>query len=169
MPYGPYTQEEIDDALTALIAYAGNATAACQYLKAEGMRAPASSTLAAWSRTRYWERYEELREKVSQGRENTLANNYLDAAHAATEVAMMAVEAARGRLESGRDEDPGRTAANLARVAQSATDKRLSLQGRPTQITETRDLGAILRSLAAKGIIEIPDEPAQLVEASDER
>ena len=79
---------------------------------------------------------------------------------------MMAVEAARGRLESGKDEDPGRTAANLARVAQSATDKRLSLQGRPTQITETRDLGAILRSLAAKGIIQVPDEPAQ-IEASD--
>lgn len=160
----PYTQDEIDDALTALIAYAGQPTAACNYLKAEGMRAPHPATLTAWSRTRYWERYEELREKVAAGRENTLANNYLDAAHAATEVAMLAVEAARGRLESGKDEDPGRTAANLARVAQSATDKRLSLQGRPTQIVENRNIGEILRSLAAKGIIEIPDEPAQLVE-----
>src|SRR5438270_8571026 len=131
-PGDAWKQDEIDDALTALIAYAGNANAACRYLQAEGMRAPTSGTLTAWARTRYWERYEELREKVAQGRENTLANNYLDAAHSATEVAMMAVEAARGRLESGKDEDPARTAANLARVAQSATDKRLSLQGRPT-------------------------------------
>ena len=162
----PYTQEDIDDALTAMIAFAGNSNEAVRYLEAQGINAPTQQTLWRWARTTHWQRYEELRETVAQRRENTLANNYLDAAHAATEVAMMAVEAARGRLESGKDEDPGRTAANLARVAQSATDKRLSLQGRPTQITETRDLGAILRSLAAKGIIQVPDEPAQ-IEASD--
>lgn len=160
----PYTQEDIDNALTALIAYAGNGTAACKWLNAQGMNAPNATSLLAWARTTHWERYEELREKVAAKAENTLANNYLDAAREATEVAMMAVNAARGRLESGQDDDPGRTAANLARVAQSATDKRLSLQGRPTQITENRNLGEILRSLAAKGIIEIPDEVPELTE-----
>ena len=167
MPPVTYTQEEIDDALTALIAYAGNASAACRWLEAQGMRTPNSATVAAWSRTTHWERYEELREKFSQQAEHALTNNYRDAARAATEVAMMAVEAARGRLESGRDEDPARSGANLMSIARQATDKQLSLQGRPTQIVENRNLGEILRSLAAKGIIEIPDEPAQLVESNE--
>src|SRR5581483_6033768 len=162
MPGDPYAQEEIDTALTALIAYAGNANAARKYLEQSGERAPSATTLLSWSRTLHWERYEELREKFSQKMENTLAANYLDAARYATETAMLAVDKARERLEDGRDDDPGRTAANLSRVAQSATDKRRSRQGTPTQITETRNLGEILRSLAAKGIVQLPDEPAQI-------
>ena len=75
----PYTQEDIDNALTALIAYAGNASAACKWLEAQGMRTPIPATVAAWSRTTHWERYEELREKFSQQAEHALTNNYRDA------------------------------------------------------------------------------------------
>lgn len=159
-----FTQEQIDDALTALIAYAGNATAAHEYLEAEGKRAPTPQTLRKWSRTVHWQRYEELRDQFAGKREATLVHNYLDASLRATEAMNLAVDKAKGKLEAGADNDPARTAANLAMVARSATDKRLALQGRPTQIHETRDLGAILRSLAAKGVISVPDEPAQITE-----
>lgn len=154
----PYTQEEIDDALTALIAYAGNANGAIRYLESVGKRAPISQTLLAWSRTKHWERYEELREKVAARNESTLANNYLDAARFATETAMLAVQKARDRLEKNQDDDPARTAANLARVAQASTDKRLALQGRPTQITENRNVTEMVRSLVARGVLALPEE-----------
>jgi len=163
----PYTQQEIDEALTAVIAHAGSCSGAIRYLKAEGKRAPAWQTLQNWCRVKHWERYEELREKFAQKAEDTLANNYLDAARYATEVQMLAVDKAKERLEKGKDEDPARTAANLSQVSARSTDKRLSLQGRPTTITETRDLGAILRSLAAKGVVHLPDEPEQIEAGSD--
>ena len=163
-----YTQEEIDDALTALIAYAGNASGACRYLESEGKRSPGATHLKAWAQTTHWERYEELRDKFAEKHENTLANNYRDAARFATEVTMLAVEKAKERLEKGKDEDPARSAAALAKVGQGSTDKLLSLTGRPTQITETRDIGPLLRSLAAKGVITLPEEPAEIPEATSE-
>jgi hypothetical protein len=160
-----WTAEQIDDALTALIAMAGNATGAVKYLKSAGKRAPASQTLLNWARTVHWERYEELREKVAGARENTLANDYLDAAAYATEGARLATKKAIERLNAGKDEDPARTAANLTTVAQKSTDKRLSLQGRPTQIIENRNVEELFRSLAAMGVLKLPeavDEPAQI-------
>lgn len=166
----PYTQGEIDDALTALIAFAGNATGAVRYLKEQGKRAPSYGTLLAWSRTKHWERYEELREKVAQNLENTLANDYLQAAQAATAAAGKAIRKAEERIDKDKDEDPARTAANLMSVARMATDKRLSLQGRPTQIHENRDATAILRGLVAKHpqIFGLTEEPAELEQGGED-
>ena len=41
----PYTQEDIDDALTAMIAFAGNSNEAVRYLEAQGINAPTQQTL----------------------------------------------------------------------------------------------------------------------------
>jgi hypothetical protein len=46
-----------------------------------------------------------------------------------------------------------------------ATDKRLAVQGRPTQITEHRDVAEIVRRLQAIGVIEVIDSTAEDVEA----
>jgi hypothetical protein len=148
-----------------LIAYAGNATGAVKYLKSVEKRTPTAQSLLKWARTTHWERYEELREKVAGARENTLANDYLDAAAYATEGARLATKKAIERLNAGKDEDPARTAANLTTVAQKATDKRMTLQNRPTQIIENRNAEEVVRSLVAMGILkapEIADEPAQI-------
>src|SRR5581483_2942115 len=169
-PSKPFTQEEVDRGLTALIAWAGNAKAALRHLEAtstEDQRIPSYHTLCEWARTKHWERYEQLRETWAGKVEQTVANDMRDAAREAVEVQRLAVEKARERLEAGRDDDPARSAASLARVAQSNTDKLLSLTGRPTQITENRNVNEILRSLVAKGVLALPEEPAQ-IEASVE-
>lgn len=169
-PAAPYTQEEIDKCLTALVAYAGVANAAVKYLEsiADGGRVPTPGTLAQWARTLHWERYEQLREQWAGKVEQTVANDMRDAAREAVEVQRLAVEKARERLEAGRDDDPARSAASLARVAQSNTDKLLSLTGRPTQITENRNVNEILRSLVAKGVLALPDEPVQIEAVTEE-
>ena len=170
-PFPAYTQEEIDDALTAVIAYAGNVSAARKYLEAEGKRVPCHSTLANWTRTVHWERYEELREKLADKNAKTLENNYLDAARYATETTMLAVEKARERLEKGEDQDPARTAANLSRVSQTAVEKRHALQGVPKLKEDYRDLTAILRGLAANypKLITIGPESPQIEGGASDR
>ena len=170
----PYTAEEIDDALTALIAFAGNASGAKKYLESVGKRAPTGPTLKEWSRVKYWARYEELREKFAEQNAKTLENNFLDAARYATETAMLAVDRARERLENDKDDDPGRTAANLSRVAQSATDKRATLQGVPRLQAENQNLNALLRGMVARfpQVISLAEEPKGIGEAAvatDER
>lgn len=162
----PFTQAEIDDALTALIAHAGRPTTAVKWLKAEGKRAPSPPTLQKWARIDYWERYEELREKLAPVREEQLANDYLDAASHAIDVTRLAVEKAETKLKAGKDEDPAKSAASLARVSQSMIEKRLTLQGRPTRITETIDVEARVRKLVAMGVLQLPEEQAQ-IEAGD--
>lgn len=164
-PAHAYSQQEIDRALTALVAWSGNCAAAVRHLESiaePGQRVPHQMTLLEWSRTTHWERYEQIREQWASKVEQTVANDMRDAAREAIEVQRLAVEKARERLERDRDDDPARSAANLARVAQSNTDKLLSLTGRPTQITETRNVNEILRSLVAKGVLQLPEEPKQI-------
>lgn len=151
-----WTEEHITAGLMAMISWAGNAAAASRYLTREGPCAINAATLSHW-KILYAARYDELRDKFSEQMETQLANEMREIARMAVEVERVALEKAQQMLLSNEDRDPGRTAANAARVAQSSTDKLLSLTGRPTQITETRGLQEILRSLAAKGVLKLPE------------
>ena len=55
-----YTQEEIDNALAMLIAYAGNAEAAEREMKERakdgGPKHPCAETLKKWAQVTHWER-----------------------------------------------------------------------------------------------------------------
>lgn len=140
----------------AMIAWAGNASAASRMLKSEGLEV-GPQTLRSWKMT-HAIRYDELREKHSASMEANLAHEMRDVAALATQATRLAIQKATDKLEENREDDPARAAANLARVSQSATDKLMTLTSRPVQITETRNVGEILRSLAAKGVIQIPVE-----------
>lgn len=159
---GQYTQDEIDNALAMLIAYAGNVKAAITELKEQGVKYPSPATLTQWARVTHWERYEALREKFDEKREGKLTHDMFDVSHRATEGAALAVEKAIEKLEAGKDDDPGKTAANLASVGQRMTDKGLALSGRPSRITESRDAAEILRRLVAMGVLQAPEEPKEL-------
>lgn len=150
-----YTEEDITAGLMAMIAWAGNSQAAAKYLKAEKQIDVPLSTLNSWKRV-HGTRYEELREKYSGEMEASLAHEFRDVARLAVEAERLAIEKATARLRKGEDQDPGRTAANLSRVAQSSTDKLMTVTSRPTQITETRGAQEIVRSLMSRGIIRLP-------------
>jgi len=158
--HNPFTAEEIERGLFAMIAWAGNASAASRYLTANGLEI-SPATLNNWKQT-HAIRYLELREHHAAQMEENLAHEFRDVARLAVEAQRAAIGAAQQRIADGDEQDPARAAANLARVAQSSTDKLLSLTGRPSQIIENRDTEAIIRSLAAKGVLKIPDEPAEL-------
>lgn len=154
----PFTAEEIETCLHALVAWAGNASQTSRYLKAEKDLDISHVTLNNWKRV-HGPRYDEIREKYTAQIETRLAFEMRETAALAVAATKLGVEKAAEKLEAGKEDDPSRAAANLSRIAQSNVDKLLSLTGRPSRITEDRNIGEILRSLAAKGVISIPDAP----------
>jgi hypothetical protein len=152
-----WTQAQITEGLMALVAWAGNASAASRYLASEKQLQIKPATLSGWKQVHSIQ-YNDMRDKYSSQMEEQLAHEYREVARNAVEVMRVALEKAHQALLSGDEKDPARAAANIARVGQSATDKLLSLTGRPTQITETRNLDEILRSLASRGVLQIPAE-----------
>ena len=164
-PSTPYTEEQINAVLTALVGHSGNLRATRRYLSQTGQRAPAEVVIKRWITVSHIERYEALREEWSRNVERNIANDMRDAAAAAVKAEKRAVERAVERLEDGSDEDPARSALNLARAAQSNTDKMLALTGRPQYISETRNVTEILRSLVAQGVLLPPPETKELTEA----
>jgi hypothetical protein len=156
--YEHFTQEQVSAGLMAMIAWVGNASAASRALKAEKGLVVSPKTLHEWVRERHFDQYNEMRVKYSEQLETGLANDMRDSVRAAIEVERVAMDKALVRLKAGEDPDPAKTAAHAARVAQSMTDKLLSLTGRPTSIREDRNVQEILRSLAAKGVIDLGDK-----------
>ena len=157
MSLSKFTEEQVTTGLMALIAWAGNAAAASRALKADkGLDIP-SVTLNSWAKDVYAPRYAEMREKYAEQMETELVHEYRDVARQAVEVQRKALDRAMYELSCNNDRDPARTAANAARVAQSMTDKMLALSGRPTSIREDRNLQEIMRSLVAKGILQLPE------------
>lgn len=155
----PYTDQEVDWALSALVAYSGNGEAAVKYLAgvAGDRRVPPAAELEEWARTEHWERYEKAREQWSGLKEKALAGDMRDAAVEAVKAQRLAVAKAVEKLEKDEDPFPASSAAALARVAQSNTDKLLALTGRPSQITENRSAAESVRALAALGVLKLPE------------
>jgi hypothetical protein len=143
----------------ALIAWAGNATAASRYLKAEKVIAITGATLNNWRQERYAAKYEEMREKYAAQLEKQIEGDLREMAALAMQAERLAIQKAKEQLEAGEEKDPARAAANLARVAQSSVDKLMTISGRPTVITEQRNVEEILRGLVARGVLKAPDPP----------
>lgn len=158
-----YTEDQVTAGLMAVAAHAGGYKRASRSIKWETHGFTVSAgTLSEWVRYKYPQRYMELRDKYRDQLEKQLADQQTDIAAQAVETAALAVEQARERLETGKDQDPARTAANLATVQEKAMRSSLTLQNRPSTIKETRDLPEILRRLAALKVIEIPEEQSAL-------
>ena len=97
------------------------------------------------------ERYEKRREELAL--EGAFANDLLDNTKRSTTVIRLAIEETDKRLKTGNVADPSRVARDLSQVMAQAVDKRLAIQGRPTQIVEHRDVGEIIRQLVALGVV----------------
>jgi hypothetical protein len=161
---GQYPEHIVMQALGALAANSGNASLTARQLIEDGVIDKDPTTFAGvircWSRDKYAKQYRELQDKLAPDLEATLVHSLRNRAQQAIELQELALDKTMERLERNMDEDPSRTAANLARVAQANIDKSLAYQGRPSRITEVRDPYEVLRALAARvpGLIDLPDE-----------
>lgn len=114
------------------------------------------------------ERLEKAREQAAPHLEGVLANDMLDNASLATRVENVAIQRTLVMLEEGKMQDPSKVARDLADVKAKSVDKRLALQGRPTQITEHRSVDENWAALERMGVLVVdatsePDD-AELVE-----
>lgn len=103
------------------------------------------------------EKIAEIRKDLAPQREGRLADDLLSTAEEAQEVTRTAVSKARRLLEEGRVPDPARMARDLQQITTQAVDKRLALQGRPTQITEKRNVDELVRALESLGVAQQAD------------
>ena len=80
----------------------------------------------------------------------------------------ISVEKAREQLEAGEDRQPAASAQRLATVSGIATDKFLTLTGRPSQVTAATTVEEDLRFLRSRVIpdAEVVEEPEEQGDAA---
>lgn len=101
--------------------------------------------------------YLERRKELAPRLEAILADDMLGQAQRATEVSNMAIEKTQQLLEEGKVNDPSRVARDLSQVAAQSVDKRLALQGRPTQVTANRSIDELTRALVGLGVAQVAE------------
>lgn len=146
-------EADVQKALTAMVMFE-TLDEAVSYLEDEGIKTSAEK-LEVWRDRMYAERFQRRREELAPVIEARLASNLLDNAGLAADVTRLAIEKTRDMLADGRIADPSRVARDLSQVATQAVDKRLALQGRPTQIVEKRDFSEIARALEGLGVAKV--------------
>jgi hypothetical protein len=165
----PYSDAEIMECLNAVVAFSGNIQSAVAYLKEHGEleKIPRPHTISGWIRGKHAELYADIREKATDAIERDLADRYRGVAAQAIDATEVGVDVARRHLESGKDRDPARSAANLALVATKTLRDYALLEGKPTNIQETRGLPETLRTLISMGVL-VPQATAEIEDADVE-
>lgn len=158
-----FSDEQVKQALLAVV---GNPTyeSASETLDQEGLQVSAV-TLRRWAKDTHVVQFEKLREEWAPKIEAQLANNLLDNARLAAETERLAIERAHDELTRGVAREPAKIARDLSQVKSQSVDKRLALQGRPTQITERRDVNEIVRALVGMKVVQVA-EPLPAIEAT---
>jgi hypothetical protein len=164
----PYSEREITQVLTCVVAWSGNVQAAVKQLREdEGVaHVPQMQTILGWIRGKHADLYNSIREQSMEQMERDLADRYRGVAAQAIEATELGVQVAVDGLASGKDRDPARSAANLATVADKTLRDYSLLEGKPTVIRENRGLSEAMRALIDMGVL-IPHARPE-IEASDE-
>ncbi len=92
-------------------------------------------------------RLSETRNRLKAATEESLTSNLTNNALRASIATGVAVEKTQELLESGRCQDPSKTARDLADVVSKSTEKKLLLEGKPTTISENRSPTEIISAL----------------------
>lgn len=100
------------------------------------------------------ERLTEVRAEITPRLERELTDNMLDTARIGQIAIATAVAKTQERLDKGIERDPAKVARDLADVVSKSVHNKLALEGRPTHVTEVRDVAQIVAALERKGIID---------------
>jgi hypothetical protein len=114
------------------------------------------------------ERYERVRRQLTPRLEQDLADGLLDNARLAATATSLAIEQTMKLLEAGRCQDPSKVARDLADVQAKSIDKKLALEGRPSQVIETRNTNEIIRRLEGMNVIKRVDAETTVLEESND-
>ena len=162
-----YTDEEIELGLRALAEFNGRPVIAARALKERGV-AISRHQLGRW-KDMYSDRYAQIREEELPKIRARAADTHMELAQKSAEVASDALDLLSEELPNLKGREIADALRNASTVSGIHTDKAQALQGMPTAIVEHRSLNQLLRGLASKGVITLPDsavveEPPQLEE-----
>lgn len=159
-----YTPEQITTGLTVLALCGGDAARAEAQLAEQGTPVP-KSTLKDWRETFHPERYREISHELAPRIEEQVVHLQREIATTASRAALKALALESERLDAGQVKDAAASARNLSTVAGIATDKILSLTGRPTSVIEHRTVDESLKRLERLGLVV--DSTATELDPSD--
>jgi len=135
-------------ALTVLAACAGQKTAAAKLLRQQGVRV-SESTLVRW-RERHPDVYDRAQVEVAEALEQRMAGQHRELGLRALELTDLALTEFESAADQLTADQAARAARDLVHVADTAAKTMLTLTGRPSEITETRSVQEIGRSLAER-------------------
>lgn len=138
-----YTPAEVDTALLVLCLTGRNSVEASRRLKKQGLDVH-PRTLRSWREGIHANRYLELQRNQAPRIEAEMVNTSREIVIAANLATLEAVEATRAQVAAGEAKDPSTSARNLATTAGINVDKSLLIEGRPTIITSSDDVPALL-------------------------
>ncbi len=154
-PPGPgrpssYTKEDVDRALTAIALYGGSSRRAARYLNDNGHPIP-RETIDRWARISHTARYDEIRNHQAPLIAERIASEAEAVALRASRIEHMIIDRIEEQLPNIPAEKLPETLRNITTTKSLNVDKVASpLRGRPSRITEVRDVSDILRSLENK-------------------
>jgi len=171
---GGYSDIEKDHLLLVLAYCGGNAVLASKQLAAakedgQDVRTPSANSLRLL-KSRNLERYLRLHEEHSGQIEQIAVSQARDTAVRAGELEHKILEKIDVQIEAGEEIDVKTLSMALKNVSTTrgiSVDKLLILTNRPTQITDKRDVGAIIAAIARKapGLIQL--DPGEVEEEDD--
>lgn len=142
--YRKYTPADVDRGLLEL-AHVGNAAQASRNLQEQGLDIP-GDTLRSWTRS-HAERYSVIRTEVKEKAEEGLIHDFREIAQLAVQAERLALEKTIEQLEGDNAKDPSSAARNAATVKGITVANMLTLDGRPSVITQTRQASDIIAEL----------------------
>jgi len=162
----PRIEQNLPEILSTLAICNGNANEASRRLRIAGI--PVHTSTIGRLRDRYADVYQQRRQELAPQIEETFAADLLENAAEATAMVKRLIDETGKRLDEGSIEEPARAARELSQVTQQSIDKRLAVQGRPTQIVESRNIAEIIKTLEGKRILEVIESTA-IEEEPDDR
>lgn len=151
-----YTPEIVTAVLTDLVMAGGVAKA----IEKKWADVVGYELICRWKRETHFAQYREIEERYGRELEDLMVTRARTNAQRAGEIEAELIE--RMLTVEGRDAPQALRAITDAKTKN--IDKMLSLTGRPSQITESRDMGAILEGLARMNVLRVVEPEA--IEAS---
>ena len=148
-------------ALEALVRNGGQIPTTVKALDKAGLKVDAR-TLKQWRDETHNAEYLEIERRVAQEIESEVISLARSNAHAAAAAEAKAIAKASEQLDRPHisAKDAASAANDLAKVKSANIDKMLVLTGRPSVISESRDMIAILQSLEKDGVLKVIDAEA---------
>lgn len=160
VPGSSYPEELVQQGIHALALWNGRPQKASEALAEQGIEIP-SSTLHRWRDHTYPERYAQVSKSVQDKIWAKTSDRWRGVVEEAADGAREAVELTRQAMQNPQGvsmaKDFSATAKNLALAGGIANDKAATIDGRPTEIHESRGMTEILRGLGARfpGLVSI--------------